>query len=397
MTRKGSCGTRAEGGQRGWVLFEEDRLLPGSRTELLSRLVLIVIVCSLVYAVIFAVPLRNGTCAAILIILAAASWLLPRLYRVTGSLSAAVHTFAGVLFVALNCLTCLTGGLVSPALMWMSIVPMMSTMLMGPRTGGVWLAVVILQVSLVGIIDPAEFQKWQSVDPVGLRWLMMLSVVGLAASVFACLTAEYLNIVQAHKHLQYQARHDGVTGLLNHRALLSLLGEVSRQDDAEEPAASPEFAIIILDLDHFKRVNDCYGHAAGDLALQEAARRLSRCLRASDHVGRYGGEEFLCILPGCPLRKATEIAETIRDAIESPYFSLDRVRIPVTVSLGVAVFDPQYDGDAMETLQRADRALYAAKGGGRNQVRVADHRTNADFETDADLPARKFPISDTPR
>jgi len=128
---------------------------------------------------------------------------------------------------------------------------------------------------------------------------------------------------------------------------------------------------MFLDLDRFKPVNDEHGHAVGDLLLQEAARRMRRGIRASDTVGRIGGDEFVILLPEVASgREAYLVAEKIRDALEQP-FAIGSLTIELSSSIGFALFpDDGQDGAALA--RRADAAMYAAKRSGRNAVRAYD-------------------------
>lgn len=342
----------------------EGVLLGEWRAELLGRLVWILVGFAVFYAVAFKFVLHMWLGAVALATMAAIALLTPAIYRRTGSLSAAAHFFACVIFAAIVTLINITGGLQSPGMMWLAVVPMAVTMLIGPRSGVIWVGVIAVEVTLIALTDPIVYTSAQMLTVDGLALLRTLSIIGLSVSVFACLSVDYINIAQANRHLRYQARHDGVTGLLNHRALLSLLNRVTADGNTASKPSS--VVMILLDVDHFKRVNDRYGHACGDLALKELARRISPCVRASDYVGRYGGEEFLCILPNCTLESAISIAESIRRTIAESHFDLGDVQVPVTASLGVAAYDPEVDRDALDTLRRADRALYRAKAAGRN-------------------------------
>jgi diguanylate cyclase (GGDEF)-like protein len=124
--------------------------------------------------------------------------------------------------------------------------------------------------------------------------------------------------------------------------------------------------ILMLDLDHFKRINDTYGHDCGDVVFKESASRMKQSLRNSDMVGRFGGEEFLVLIPNCVGEELIRLAERIRVSVNKPVAYNDKL-IPVSCSVGVAVYyDPQED--VHEILQRADKALYVAKAMGRNRV-----------------------------
>jgi diguanylate cyclase (GGDEF)-like protein len=123
---------------------------------------------------------------------------------------------------------------------------------------------------------------------------------------------------------------------------------------------------MLADLDAFKNINDTYGHAAGDVALLTVARTLSNCLRASDAVGRWGGDEFLAILPGITREALAEASEKIRKLVAKSTVAVDGTQISVTISLGVAMVAP---GDSPQSLlKRADQHLYTSKQSGRNRV-----------------------------
>jgi diguanylate cyclase (GGDEF)-like protein len=168
----------------------------------------------------------------------------------------------------------------------------------------------------------------------------------------------------ARRRIEWLAHFDPVTGLPN-RALLSdrLAQEVARARRLEE-----RFAVLLFDLDGFKDVNDTWGHAAGDRVLAMVAERSRRCMRASDTVGRLGGDEFLAILPQTEAPGALALAQKLLAALTVPY-ALGTQAAHVGVSIGVSIF-PDH-GDDAETLQRAaDAALYAAKRGGKGRAQI---------------------------
>jgi two-component system cell cycle response regulator len=169
--------------------------------------------------------------------------------------------------------------------------------------------------------------------------------------------------LKAKEELRLQATHDGLTGTWNRNAILDLL---HREYELAARTGST-IGIIMLDLDHFKQVNDTYGHLAGDHVLVEAARRMQEAVRSYDLVGRYGGEEFLVVSPGCDREQIQICGERIRSAMaEQPVLALD-LRIPITVSAGTAVLVPRLNSEK-DALAAADTALYRAKSGGRNRV-----------------------------
>jgi diguanylate cyclase (GGDEF)-like protein len=131
---------------------------------------------------------------------------------------------------------------------------------------------------------------------------------------------------------------------------------------------------VLLDLDHFKRVNDTHGHSRGDEVLAAVAATLRSSLRESDFVGRYGGEEFLILLPDTGKHEARTVAEKVRAAVDA--IALANLELRVTASLGVATL-PDDGGDADTLVRAADRALYSAKGRGRNRVELFESRQDA--------------------
>lgn len=174
-------------------------------------------------------------------------------------------------------------------------------------------------------------------------------------------------LLEIQEQLRHQALHDHLTGLWNRRAIREHLEhELHRAAREHRP-----LAVAIADIDHFKQVNDLHGHAAGDDVLRETVSRMRCMMRNYDAIGRYGGEEFLIILPGCQEESALKFANRIRKAVAETPMDAGGVRGPVTISLGVA-WTKDGSGDADALIQLADSALYDAKGAGRNCVRGID-------------------------
>ena len=174
-------------------------------------------------------------------------------------------------------------------------------------------------------------------------------------------------VLKLQESLRAQATHDALTGLFNRRTILDML----KRELAHAARDGTSVAVILGDLDKFKQVNDTHGHAVGDTVLREAARRLSSPLRRVDGLGRYGGEEFLIVLPDCDTVNAFHVAERVRCAIASPRVETAVGQVEVTVSLGVAVAHKGASSTYDLLLLAADQALYRAKAGGRNQVQGA--------------------------
>jgi diguanylate cyclase (GGDEF)-like protein len=171
------------------------------------------------------------------------------------------------------------------------------------------------------------------------------------------------NLISAQEKLRFQATHDALTGLWNRGALFDLLhNEIERTLRTHS-----SMGVLMLDVDHFKPVNDTYGHLAGDAALREMAQRIQRATRPYDTVGRYGGEEFLVILPTCDREQTANSAERIRAAIEAAPFTVAEKEISLTVSIGATVV-PDFATSESDILSLSDMALYQAKSEGRNRT-----------------------------
>jgi len=171
-------------------------------------------------------------------------------------------------------------------------------------------------------------------------------------------------LMEAREALRVQATHDALTGLLNRGRVVEILfAEIARSARERRP-----LAVLMVDLDHFKQINDTHGHQAGDAVLREAARRMQAVTRHYDSPGRYGGEEFLIVLPGCGARDGYVQAERIREAFAREPFAAGGESMAVTCSIGVSSSDACADGEACRLIREADEALYDAKNRGRNRV-----------------------------
>ncbi len=175
-------------------------------------------------------------------------------------------------------------------------------------------------------------------------------------------------LVAARDKLHVQATHDGLTGLLNRSAIFDTL--TNEQTRAIRDSTS--LSVVMIDLDHFKSVNDNFGHSVGDIILTEAARRMVDSTRKYDFVGRYGGEEFILVLPNCGSDACMRRAERICQSISAEQFDIGNSQtIPVSASFGVVSTDTFPRADVDELVKIADNALYQAKERGRNQVVLA--------------------------
>lgn len=173
--------------------------------------------------------------------------------------------------------------------------------------------------------------------------------------------------LKAQNLLRLQATRDGLTGLWNRNSILGILEcEVGQRLDE-----AGDLCVIMCDLDHFKRINDTLGHMAGDEVLRQVAARIASSLRTCDSVGRFGGEEFLCVLPGCDREQGIVVAERVRSQVSEDPIPLERAGVVVTLSCGLADLRGVPLADSRSMISAADDALYRAKSNGRDRVEAS--------------------------
>jgi two-component system, cell cycle response regulator len=196
-------------------------------------------------------------------------------------------------------------------------------------------------------------------------------------------------LIVAREALREQAATDPLTRIANRRTILDTLGKELERCRRSKTAC----AVVFLDLDHFKQVNDTHGHAAGDEVLRQAASTMRAILRPYDLVGRYGGEEFVVVLPGCDAAGAGAAAERLRAAVAGAAIGIGGVLVRITCSLGIAVGDSASGWDGDRLLSAADAALYRAKRAGRNRIMVAGEDETSPPVLGEAKPARPAPVS----
>lgn len=171
---------------------------------------------------------------------------------------------------------------------------------------------------------------------------------------------------RAREALQHQATHDAMTGAMNRSAI----GEALERELSRANRSGTRVAVLLIDLDHFKEINDRFGHHAGDIAIIAACTRMQDCVRSHDLVGRYGGEEFLVVVPETDHQNALQIAERIRTHLSATPVIWQSNEITMTATIGLALSRP--DDSSMQLLRRADVVLYSGKTIGRDTVQVAE-------------------------
>ncbi len=199
------------------------------------------------------------------------------------------------------------------------------------------------------IVKPFDVHELQVRVRVGFR------IVRLQEDLMAALAAS-----------DFQATHDALTGIWNRKAIIEKLNlELTRT--AREGG---RMSVLMADLDHFKRINDTHGHLAGDSVLREVVNRLLKDMRPYDSIGRYGGEEFLILCPGCGSDGGSGVAERLRTLLSQEPIVTSEGVFPVTMSFGVASVQEGNNVEADGVIKRADEALYRAKNSGRNRVKI---------------------------
>jgi diguanylate cyclase (GGDEF)-like protein len=216
--------------------------------------------------------------------------------------------------------------------------------------------------------------------------------LGMAAVVvflsFVCSSARLLvtqtRLVRLKDALRREASRDGLTSLWNRKAILEILArELLRAERDQQPVG-----VIMIDVDHFKAINDSRGHAAGDAALRIIASGIASMVRPYDAVGRYGGEEFLIVAPGCRLAEAVELAERVRSHVAGCSIMVGGSKVNVSLSLGVAT--GKAAADCEKVLHAADAAMYQAKNAGRNRVEPSVERAASATQSASPAPKSDF-------
>ena len=248
------------------------------------------------------------------------------------------------------------------SVIWVTVLPPVAFFLLGKRLGACYCALVFVYVLLL------FFFRWRSVPPLETDLGSFLNTAEVFLIHFFLFIFYEGSRTEAYEELEYLSQTDKLTGLYNRRHLDKLLTqEFSRHQRSESP-----LSLVLCDIDHFKRVNDNHGHLIGDVIMQEVAAVIRATIRSTDICGRWGGEEFLLILPDTSGDGAVSIVNTLQKALASTTYTCD---IKVTVSFGIA--STSGDQEVELILRRADDALYDSKARGRNCFTVAPDEIKA--------------------
>ena len=309
-----------------------------------------------------------GRAAGEILLCCAVMFTAPFLMRMSGSIVVAREVFLCAVFFNFTWLTFHLGGVDAPTVGWLITGPVVAMFLGGVTTALFWLAMSCLTVGVLyalgqnGVALPAH-----PVNDMPLLYLICNLGLYIVVVVFVLMfeltkTQGFVKLERALKVINELAIRDELTGSHNRRHLLKLV------ESAKDRTAllGGRFCLCLLDIDFFKRINDTYGHNAGDTVLRQFALTIQAKIRDGDSFGRYGGEEFLLMLRDTGEHDAVVLSERVRVAIERLVFADISPHLHMTVSIGIAEFRT---GESIgQTVARADEALYAAKSAGRNQI-----------------------------
>ncbi|MFC7517121.1 GGDEF domain-containing protein [Herbaspirillum sp. GCM10030257] len=296
---------------------------------------------------------------------------IPMLLKWTHSTAIPCEAFNVVVYLLLIALTSRLGGVGAPTVIWFAVCPLIATAGAGARSGVIWSGLSLL--AIVGIYTMDVMALFPPVVVNDMRLLSVVSTLSLVATVAVFLlifervnSNAILRLDQALSIIHDLAIRDELTGVFNRRELI----RVAEREKARVDQHGSPFSLCLIDVDHFKNINDTYGHAAGDQVLKRVALNIQEDIRKTDCFGRYGGEEFLLLLVGTNAGEAQSFVERIRQRIEAMRFPELTDGRSVTISVGVAEY--QNRETIEHTLSRADNALYSAKHEGRNCVVVSE-------------------------
>ena len=321
------------------------------------------------YALVYA-ALGYSAAARVILTCCACMFAAPFLLRLTKSIVVAREVFLCAVFFNFSWLTYALGGVSAPTAGWMVVPPMVAMFLGGMATAMFWLCltcaavIFIYTLPLFGIPLPPN-----PVENMELLYLLcdvgLYLVIVLFVMLFELTKTEgFVKLQHALDFMKELATRDALTGSHSRRHALALI------DDERENAGheNTTFSLCLLDIDYFKRINATHGHAAGDRVLREFALCVQKHLRPADSLGRYGGAQFLLMLPKTTQDEARAFAEGVRQSVQQLGFAMIAPELRITVSVGVAEFRP---GESIgQTMARTEEAMYQASSSGRNRVAV---------------------------
>jgi len=228
------------------------------------------------------------------------------------------------------------------------------------RTKNCVVVPLICQDRVVGVLNLADKMDGDQFDSGNIALIEL----------FSQLIGASIGNIKLFEKIQRQATTDGLTGLVNHKTFYEIL----EKELWRSRRYGGRISLIMVDVDNLKKINDAYGHRAGDKAIREISRRIKECIRQIDTAARYGGDEFAVILLNSSLEDATIVAQRMVDAVANSHTTWQREQIPLSISVGLG----QYDADSTpeDITNRSDQALYLAKQAGKNTVRIFESAQN---------------------
>ncbi len=281
----------------------------------------------------------------------------------------AAHLVTLGIYLSSTGVLAISGGIHSSSIVWLIFVPVVASMMAGLRAGLRWGILSLITVIIFYIFEATGtfyLQLFQTT-----REDMLIDLVGaIVASSIVIWYSDNLKAIsfsrleQAEAQLKHLAAIDTLTNTYNRRYFLEQSNKKLQRIYTSQGYAS----FLLFDVDHFKKINDTHGHLIGDDILRGVAQICKENLRPDDLLGRFGGEEFVVLLPDTKASHACDIAERLRTRVENTPIETDIGLIRITISIGMAVLEKPYHGNIDQLLLRADQAMYLAKQAGRNQV-----------------------------
>ena len=224
------------------------------------------------------------------------------------------------------------------------------------KTNNCIIAPLICQDRVVGVLNLADKIRGDSFSSEDIALIEL----------FSQLVGASVGNIKLFERIQRQATTDGLTGLVNHRTFY----EVLEKELWRSRRHGGQISLIMVDIDNLKKINDAYGHRAGDRVIKQISRKIKECIRQIDTPARYGGDEFAVILPKTPLADAVVVAERMVDGVANSPITWKKEQIALSISVGLGQYDAESSPE--DITSRADRALYTAKRAGKNTVRIFD-------------------------
>ena len=279
------------------------------------------------------------------------------------------HLITFSIYISLLGTTLFSGGISASSLIWLSFIPVVTTIMAGRKAGIYW--------GIVSIGSAIGFYAMKEVAGLDFSLIPATNfdrLIDIAAATLATIAAIWLNetaksqalgqLENTRARLDHLAAIDSLTNTYNRRYFM--------EHARHEIVQSPQAALLLFDIDHFKEINDEYGHDIGDQVLQGLCKVCKNNLRENDLFARFGGEEFIILLPATNLEKAQQLAERLREIVSKTPIMTRQGKISITISIGISTFTLHNRVSIESLLVQADKAMYLAKQAGRNRVVLWD-------------------------